>query len=115
VFTWIKEQHHVDCDRRGRGRADRDRLHRIRQVAPEAGATGLRAVRDLADVIFVCVKAIEGIVDVLARHGRLTTGSSNRWAHRGTRQSRYDSLGQDEDDRFELGDDDEYEPDDERF
>jgi len=64
---------------------------------------------------FVCVKAIEGIVDVLARHGRLTTGSSNRWAHRGTRQSRYDSLGQDEDDRFELGDDDEYEPDDERF
>ena len=40
---------------------------RLRQHAPEAGTAGLRAVRDLADVVIVCVKAVEGVVDVLSR------------------------------------------------
>src|SRR3954464_4078184 len=47
---------------------------RLRQHSPETGAAGLRAVRDLADVVIVCVRAIEGVLDVLARPTPLTAG-----------------------------------------
>ena len=39
---------------------------RLRQHSPEAGTAGLRAVRELAAIVLVCSKAIEGVVDVLA-------------------------------------------------
>ena len=39
-------------------------------TAMRPGSAGLRAVRDLADVVFVCVKAVESVVNVLARPAR---------------------------------------------
>ena len=39
---------------------------RLREHSPDAGDTTLRAVRELADIVLVCSKAIEGVVDVLA-------------------------------------------------
>ena len=43
---------------------------KLKEHSPEAGTAGLRAVRDLADVVIVCVKAVEGVVDVLSRSAR---------------------------------------------
>ena len=43
---------------------------KVREHEPATATAGLRAVRDLADVVLVCVKAIEGVVDVLARSSR---------------------------------------------
>jgi hypothetical protein len=88
--------------------------HRLRRVAPETGAAGLRAVRDLADVILVCVRAVEGVVEILARHGRLTSGPAHRWAYSTAHDTRYHPG---DDDGYDPGDDagyeDDYEPDDE--
>jgi hypothetical protein len=39
---------------------------RLRQHSPEVSTAGLRAVRELAAIIVVCTKAVEGVVDVLA-------------------------------------------------
>ncbi|EWS99889.1 hypothetical protein N865_20000 [Intrasporangium oryzae NRRL B-24470] len=56
--------------------------HRLRQTSPQAGTAGLQAVRDLADVVLVCVKAIEGVVDVLTRPAHITTPRPrNQWAY----------------------------------
>ena len=38
----------------------------IQRRSPEAGTAGLRMVRELAAVVLVCTKAVEGIVDVLS-------------------------------------------------
>ena len=64
---------------------------KLRQHSPETGTAGLRAVRDLADVVIVCVKAVEGVVDVLARPARLSPStSSQRWAYGSGYDSGYD-------------------------
>ncbi|MFW5471627.1 hypothetical protein ACOCJ4_16455 [Knoellia sp. CPCC 206435] len=39
---------------------------KLREHSPEAGTAGLRAVRELAAIVLVCSKAIEGVVEVLA-------------------------------------------------
>ena len=39
---------------------------RLKEHSPEAGNAGLRAVRELAAIVLVCSRAIEGVVDVLA-------------------------------------------------
>lgn len=39
---------------------------RLRQHSPETSTAGLRAVRELAAIVVVCTKAVEGVVDVLA-------------------------------------------------
>ena len=52
---------------------------KLREHSPEAGAAGLRAVRDLADVVIVCVKAVEGVVDVLSRSARGPLSASTSW------------------------------------
>jgi hypothetical protein len=44
---------------------------KLREHSPEAGNAGLRAVRELAAIVLVCSKAIEGIVDVLAGQRRV--------------------------------------------
>ena len=44
---------------------------RLREHSPDSGDSTLRAVRELADIVLVCSKAIEGVVDVLS-------GSRNR-------------------------------------
>ncbi len=72
------------------------RPHPATGTGPRTGAAGLRAVRDLADVVIVCVKAVEGIVDVLARPAPITadTGSPG-WGFR----SSYDPDDDLEDDQ----------------
>ncbi|GAA3721345.1 hypothetical protein GCM10022399_42130 [Terrabacter ginsenosidimutans] len=53
---------------------------RLREQEPETARAGLSAVRDLADVVPVCVKAIEGVVEVLSRPARVASPASNSWA-----------------------------------
>jgi hypothetical protein len=64
---------------------------RLRQYSPEAGTAGLRAVRDLADVVIICVRAVESVVDVLARPARLsTTTATQQWDEGYEHESQYD-------------------------
>ncbi|HQZ84771.1 MAG TPA: hypothetical protein PLB21_03975 [Actinomycetota bacterium] len=44
---------------------------KLREHSPEADTAGLPGVRELAAIVLVCSKAIEGVVDVLA--GRQTS------------------------------------------
>jgi hypothetical protein len=52
---------------------------KLKEHSPEAGTAGLRAVRDLADVVIVCVKAVEGVVDVLSRSSPNPLTASQSW------------------------------------
>lgn len=64
---------------------------KLREHEPETATAGLRAVRDLADVVLVCVKAVEGVVAVLSRPTSPTTGAnSRRWAYGSDYGSGYD-------------------------
>jgi len=63
----------------------------IQRRSPEAGTAGLRMVRELAAVVLVCTKAVEGIVDVLS-HQRVQAAPSSSWGYRS-------SYRDDEDDR----------------
>lgn len=65
--------------------------NKLRQHSPEAGTAGLRAVRDLADVVIVCVKAVEGVVNVLARSKNPPElRSPGDWTHGSDYGSEYD-------------------------
>jgi hypothetical protein len=61
--------------------------------SPETATAGLRAVRELASIVIVMVKAVEGVVDVLAGHRRLhaTSAASSGWGYRS-----YDDYDEDE-------------------
>ncbi|GAA1993600.1 hypothetical protein GCM10009817_39880 [Terrabacter lapilli] len=64
---------------------------KLREHEPETAAAGLRAVRDLADVVLVCVKAVEGVVAVLSRSSSPTSGTpSRRWGYGAEYGSSYD-------------------------
>lgn len=64
---------------------------KLREHEPETATAGLRAVRDLADVILVCVKAVEGVVAVLSRPASPNTGTpSRRWGYGSDYGSDYD-------------------------
>jgi hypothetical protein len=63
---------------------------RLRQHSPEAGTEGLRAVRELAAIVVVCTKAVEGVVDVLAGSQRIQAASSSAWGYRGAYEGGYD-------------------------
>ncbi|NYG07776.1 hypothetical protein BJ986_002263 [Phycicoccus badiiscoriae] len=64
---------------------------RLRQHSPETGAAGLRAVQELAAIVVVCTKAVEGIVDVLAGAQRLhSSPASPSWGCRKRYESDYD-------------------------
>ena len=41
--------------------------HQLQNRSPEAGAANLHLVRELAAVVLVCVRAVEGVVKVLGR------------------------------------------------
>ena len=64
----------------------------IQRRSPEAGTAGLRMVRELAAVVLVCTKAVEGIVDVLAHQRVQATPAASSWGYRS-------SYRDDEDDR----------------
>lgn len=65
-------------------------LLRGREHSPEAGTAGLRAVRELAAIVLVCSKAIEGVADVLA--GSATMGPAPSAAGRYGYRSTYDQI-----------------------
>jgi hypothetical protein len=55
----------------------------IQRRSPEAGTSGLRMVRELAAVVLVCTKAVEGIVDILAHQKLQPTPVNSGWGYRG--------------------------------
>ena len=55
----------------------------LKSRSPEAATAGLRAVRELAAVVLILVKAVEGVVDVLAGRQRLQAASAgSSWGYR---------------------------------
>jgi hypothetical protein len=55
---------------------------KLQSHSPEAGIAGLRAVRELAAVVLVLVKAVEGVADVLV-HQRIQASPANpSWGYR---------------------------------
>ena len=64
----------------------------IQRRSPEAGTAGLRMVRELAAVVLVCTKAVEGVVDVLSHQRVQSTPAAPSWGYRS-------AYRDDEDDR----------------
>lgn len=62
----------------------------LRKHSPEAGTAGLKAVRELAAIVVVCTKAVEGVVDVLAGSQRIQAALSTGWAYRSPYDRAYD-------------------------
>ena len=55
----------------------------LQERSPESASVGLKAVRELAAIVLVLVKAVEGVVDVLAGHRKLQAQPVNSsWGHR---------------------------------
>jgi hypothetical protein len=54
----------------------------VQRRSPEAGTAGLRMVRELAAVVLVCTKAVEGIVDVLAHQRVQAAPAASSWGYR---------------------------------
>ena len=49
---------------------------RLRSRSPEAASAATRAVRELAAVVLICTKAVEGVVDTLTSTRPRTAGDS---------------------------------------
>lgn len=64
---------------------------KVREHEPATATAGLRAVRDLADVVLVCVKAVEGVVDVLSRTARVKSSTSQGWVDDSEYEMEYDA------------------------
>jgi len=55
----------------------------LQSRSPEAGTAGLKMVRELAAVVLVCTKAVEGVVDVLAGQHRVQAApAASSWGYR---------------------------------
>ena len=55
----------------------------LQDRSPQAATAGLRAVRELAALVLVLVKAVEGVVDVLAGHQKLQSApAGSSWGYR---------------------------------
>ncbi|GAA5031853.1 hypothetical protein GCM10023258_30410 [Terrabacter aeriphilus] len=64
---------------------------KLREQEPETATVGLRAVRDLADVVIVCVRAVEGVVDVLSRSNSRNASTPPRsWDYGSEYEDLYD-------------------------
>ena len=55
---------------------------RLQSRSPEASSAGLRAVRELAAVVLVLVKAVEGVADVLAHQRVQASPANSSWGYR---------------------------------
>jgi hypothetical protein len=55
---------------------------RLQSRSPEASSAGLRAVRELAAVVLVLVKAVEGVGDVLAHKRVQAAPAASGWGYR---------------------------------
>ena len=54
----------------------------LRARSPEVAAAGLRAVRELAAIVLVAVKAVEGVTDVLAGSRIQAAPATVGWGYR---------------------------------
>jgi hypothetical protein len=63
----------------------------VQRRSPEASTASLRAVRELAAVVLVLVKAVEGVVDVLAHQRVQAAPATTGWRYRN-----YDEFDEDE-------------------
>jgi hypothetical protein len=54
----------------------------IQRRSPEASTASLRAVRELAAVVLVLVKAVEGVADVLGHQRVQTAPATTGWRYR---------------------------------
>lgn len=63
----------------------------VQRRSPEASTASLRAVRELAAVVLVLVKAIEGIADVLGHQRIQAAPATTGWRYRN-----YDEFDEDE-------------------
>ena len=52
---------------------------RLRARSPEAANAATRAVRELAAVVLICTRAVEGVVDTLAPRQRPLRAFGARW------------------------------------
>ena len=68
----------------------------LRRHSPETATAGLRAVRELAAIVLVCVKAVEGVTEVLAGHPRVQATPAAGWGYRGRYDSDYDDFEEDQ-------------------
>jgi len=65
-------------------------------AAPTRTATaGLRAVRELAAIVLIGVKAVEGVTDVVAGHPRVPAAPAHQWGQ-GRYEPDYNDYEQDE-------------------
>ena len=55
---------------------------RLQSRSPEASTAGLRAVRELAAVVLVLVKAVEAVADVLGHQRPQTAPATSNWGYR---------------------------------
>ena len=63
----------------------------VQRRSPEASTASLKAVRKLAAVVLVLVKAVEGVVDVLGHQRVQTAPATTSWRYRN-----YDDFDEDE-------------------
>ena len=56
----------------------------LQNKSEEGGTASLRMVRELAAVVLVCTKAVEGVVDVLTHQRLQGAPSSSGWGYRGS-------------------------------
>jgi hypothetical protein len=56
----------------------------LQNKSEESGTAGLRMVRELAAVVLVCTKAVEGVVDVLTHQRVQTAPAASGWDYRGS-------------------------------
>ena len=54
----------------------------VQRRSPEASSASLRAVRELAAVVLVLVKAVEGVVDVLGHQRVHAAPATTGWRYR---------------------------------
>lgn len=65
----------------------------LQDRSPEQASLGLKAVRELAAIVVVMVKAVEGVVDVLAGQRKLQAEpASPSWAYRNSYDFEDDGL-----------------------
>ncbi len=67
---------------------------RLRSRSPEAASAATRAVRELAAVVLICTKAVEGVVDTLTTSSRPRTAGDELYS--GYRRPLVDAWGDDE-------------------
>jgi len=62
----------------------------LRRHSPDTAADGLQAVRELAAIVLIGVKAVEGVTDVLAGRPRVPAAPASGGGHHGRYEPDYE-------------------------